>query len=452
MRKLIKPFAAVGALLALLLLSGAVINPQGVTVFNMLYRGRSLFSRLGDQVSVKDYGAVGDGVTDDTAAIQAALNSGAGTVYFPKATYKFGTGLTIPNRIQIVGAGRNITILSYTGAGTALVSATPGVRSFDLRMQDFALTTSTGAIGIDLDSVSSSIFTHLVVSGFSDTGISVHSVVNGGAVYNRYIDVTSQTAPTCWKFAGVASNAQELIGSRANNCSSRGIDIQDVDDIQIIGSQIEASGVGVFIDCAVLGGCDWIRLRDNRFETDTTGVLINSANVRNVVLQGSFYSGNGTNLTDNGVTTRRAEETISVGSTGTTVFSGTIVSGNSVFLGTTTGSFAGATLGKAQLVGQMANGVAAIAVRTGNTATLTTAGAKLFSMCADTPATCAAEKTFWDINGAEVKTGVTFANIGTGSTANGTIQYCSDCTIASPCAGAGTGAFAKRLNGVWVCN
>jgi hypothetical protein len=34
----------------------------------------------------------------------------------------------------------------------------------------------------------------------------------------------------------------------------------------------------------------------------------------------------------------------------------------------------------------------------------------------------------------------------------GTISFCSDCTIANPCAGAGTGAFAKRLNGVWVCN
>lgn len=45
---------------------------------------------------------------------------------------------------------------------------------------------------------------------------------------------------------------------------------------------------------------------------------------------------------------------------------------------------------------------------------------------------------------------VAFASLGT--PANGTFAYCSDCTIANPCAGAGTGAFAKRLNGVWVCN
>lgn len=47
-------------------------------------------------------------------------------------------------------------------------------------------------------------------------------------------------------------------------------------------------------------------------------------------------------------------------------------------------------------------------------------------------------------------TGVTFASLGTPS--NGTFVYCSDCTIAATCAAAGTGALAKRLNGVWVCN
>lgn len=49
--------------------------------------------------------------------------------------------------------------------------------------------------------------------------------------------------------------------------------------------------------------------------------------------------------------------------------------------------------------------------------------------------------------------GVDFAGLGAiAAPADGSIIYCSDCTIASPCAGVGTGAIAKRLNGAWVCN
>lgn len=46
--------------------------------------------------------------------------------------------------------------------------------------------------------------------------------------------------------------------------------------------------------------------------------------------------------------------------------------------------------------------------------------------------------------------GRTFASLGT--PANGAVAFCSDCTIANPCASGGTGAMAKRLNAVWVCN
>lgn len=47
-------------------------------------------------------------------------------------------------------------------------------------------------------------------------------------------------------------------------------------------------------------------------------------------------------------------------------------------------------------------------------------------------------------------TSVLFANLGT--PADGTITYCGDCTFANPCAGSGTGAWAKRLAGAWRCD
>lgn len=47
-------------------------------------------------------------------------------------------------------------------------------------------------------------------------------------------------------------------------------------------------------------------------------------------------------------------------------------------------------------------------------------------------------------------TTVAFADLGAAT--NGTLIYCSDCTKATPCAGAGNGALAKRLNGAWDCD
>jgi hypothetical protein len=45
---------------------------------------------------------------------------------------------------------------------------------------------------------------------------------------------------------------------------------------------------------------------------------------------------------------------------------------------------------------------------------------------------------------------VPFASLGTSP--NGSLVYCADCKVTNPCAGGGTGAIAKRLDGVWVCN
>lgn len=50
----------------------------------------------------------------------------------------------------------------------------------------------------------------------------------------------------------------------------------------------------------------------------------------------------------------------------------------------------------------------------------------------------------------QLGTATPHANLGNPS--NGTLAYCPDCMISNPCLGGGTGALAKRLNNVWVCN
>lgn len=69
----------------------------------------TVYSRLEDlMVSVKAFGAAGDGTTDDTTAINRVLTfmtSTGGICYFPKGVYKITSQLTVPDRVQIWGDG-----------------------------------------------------------------------------------------------------------------------------------------------------------------------------------------------------------------------------------------------------------------------------------------------------------------------------------------------------------
>jgi hypothetical protein len=63
---------------------------------------RTLQSKGEDVLSVKDHGAVGDGVTDDTAAIQSALSAATGTLLFPAGVYMV-TNITMPKNVAWIG-------------------------------------------------------------------------------------------------------------------------------------------------------------------------------------------------------------------------------------------------------------------------------------------------------------------------------------------------------------
>ena len=64
---------------------------------------------------VASYGAQGDGTTDDTNAIQAAIDAanarGGGTIVFPGGTFRITRSLTIYSRILFRGAGMRATVL-----------------------------------------------------------------------------------------------------------------------------------------------------------------------------------------------------------------------------------------------------------------------------------------------------------------------------------------------------
>ena len=85
---------------------------------------RSVQSRLQDFVSVKDFGATGNGTTDDTAAIQAAINSGAQNVYFPQGLYAISAPLQLIPFTQLIGVDGGNTSGSSSSRIFALASFT----------------------------------------------------------------------------------------------------------------------------------------------------------------------------------------------------------------------------------------------------------------------------------------------------------------------------------------
>jgi len=86
---------------------------------------REVSSKLADQVSVKDFGAKGDGVANDTAAIQAALDSGARTVFVPDGTYNVSSTIFIPGStaaasVSLVGNGPNTIFNAQSISGPVI--------------------------------------------------------------------------------------------------------------------------------------------------------------------------------------------------------------------------------------------------------------------------------------------------------------------------------------------
>ncbi|HMH50737.1 MAG TPA: glycosyl hydrolase family 28-related protein [Candidatus Acidoferrum sp.] len=97
---------------------------------------------LGQVVDVKSFGAVGDGMADDTAAFQAALNAPASSVYVPKGTYRITATLVLTRCALTVRGDNRLASIIRSAIGD------PNETAFLFRVGPFPITTTCDSLHI----------------------------------------------------------------------------------------------------------------------------------------------------------------------------------------------------------------------------------------------------------------------------------------------------------------
>lgn len=107
-------------------------------------------------ISVLDYGAVGDGVTDDTAAFQAALNAASTSgksVFVPSATGYVISGVTIDSDTILEGEGYGSKLIFKSGTGSPVrmlsINGLTGDQKQNITIRNLHLAGSVVADGFD---------------------------------------------------------------------------------------------------------------------------------------------------------------------------------------------------------------------------------------------------------------------------------------------------------------
>lgn len=211
------------------------INASGTTV-DLATAGavdRLLSISLADVVNVKDFGAVGNGVVDDTAAILLAIAAaearvlnrftGPGSiVYFPPGTYLISSTLTIdtsnvylvgdsPGSAMLYAPSSNFDLIHFDGSALALYSV--GI----LNLRTYTPTNATAGCHVRVRRAINSIFHNLQCIGWYD------GIISDGCAKTIYSNVIlsqeNRTAATTFRYGmDFASTSQNNSDVHVSDC------------------------------------------------------------------------------------------------------------------------------------------------------------------------------------------------------------------------------------------
>lgn len=217
---------------------------------------RNVQSRLRDMVSVKDFGAKGDTVTNDTAAIQAAINAvaaaGGGVVYFPPGIYmvqSLSITLAVSAAITLRGAGKYATYLrKISGSAPVLAMASTSTLTMDVvgGVEDLTLDgVDKAGNGLQLTNLARFHLTRVAAIrsavGIESLGslcfMATDPLLNGNGIGYR-----------CRQAGAVRANLVEFHGGEARSNSSFAFDLGDCDSVVVRGTDISGNGTAANIN------------------------------------------------------------------------------------------------------------------------------------------------------------------------------------------------------------
>lgn len=157
---------------------GSGLSASSVTYQPTGGNSRQLSQILSESaVNVKDFGATGNGSSNDTAAIQAAidsLGSAGGTVYFPPGTYRIARTTGVNDRWGLKVTASNVTLLGNAAT----------LRRFDTDISTYALAYPILFVGTP-DSNSAAATKNFRVEGLTFRGEDVRHTASGN-ILNDY--------------------------------------------------------------------------------------------------------------------------------------------------------------------------------------------------------------------------------------------------------------------------
>ena len=232
------------------------ISGSGNTGWRLLQTSLGVFN-------VKDYGAVGDGVTDDSAAIQAAIDAAevdGGSVYFPAGDYNVTATLTLQaDGVRLVGAGSQATTLHWAGGASKMLTlgqtATPIFRwgIVGMRFRDTAGTATHGLyLEYAREGVAEDVWLQL---GFTDTAIYLAGTSSDGNWSNRWNRVVVSSTDGEGVYLGPQTNANIFTGCLFTSCAGAHVVFGQAQGCKFIGCQFEQSesGYELLIDGRIIG-------------------------------------------------------------------------------------------------------------------------------------------------------------------------------------------------------